>query len=280
MTTQNVQQAIATLESINPLDNQAYEKATIAYMRVQQIPFLILELDEPFHIFRTRTHETNNFFGNLSELAIPPKQAIKSFARCNRPFQPMFYCSDFRPTSYMELLEYWAEGRTQGDELFVTISKWRISKPIKTLIVTSPDPTQRTSAYDKANGHALDNFINQYTGDYKNGMTIFYQFLFDRFRKPAKKDLLTYIITSAYSNLAFVKAAGDLDAVYYPSVPFQGQGVNFAINANFDFTTNFDPILVARNSFVVRNINPVPDFLETNLIQAQSITTQTGAINW
>lgn len=280
MTVQNVQQAIDILEGLNPVDTYAYEKAIHAYMGIKQLPFLILELDKPFHVFRTRTHETDDFFMDISDISLPPKHLVKSFARCNRPFQPIFYCSDFRPTSYMELMEYWAEGKSKGDTLYVTISKWRISKPIKTLIITSPNPANRTSPYDKSHGHAIDHFINQYDGDYKDAMVLLYQYLFSKFRKPAKNDPLTYIITSAYCNLAFTKASGNLDAIFYPSVPFQGEGVNFAISANFDFDTHFDLVLVARNTFMVTDFKPEPVFTETNLTQAKSIDIPKRKIEW
>lgn len=280
MKIQNVQQAIQELENIDPLDNHSYEKTLLAYTRVQQIPFLILELDKPFTVFKTRTHETDDFFENISDLALPPQNAVKSFGRCNRPFQPMFYSSDFRQTSYMELLEYWAEGKIKNEYINVTISKWKVSKPINTLIITSPHAQERTSSYDRSHGHAMDHFINQYDGEYKEALILFYQFLFNRFRKPAKKDLRTYLITSAYCGLAFVKAAGNLDAVFYPSVPYAGEGVNFAFNANFDFSNHFDPVLVARNTFVITETQPQPVFTESNLIKATKIDLANGGISW
>jgi hypothetical protein len=279
MTTQNVQAAITELEAIDPNDALAYEKAILAYLRVQQIPYLLLELD-PFPVFRSRTHDDEDFFGDISELSIPPVKVVRSFARCNKPFQPMFYCSDFRPTSYMELLEYWAENKNVGDELHVTISKWEITDPITALIITSPNAADRTSQYDQAHGHAIEAFINQYDGDYRDAMIMFYDFLFIRFRKYAKKDPLTYILTSAYCNLGFIKAAGKMDAVFYPSVPFQGQGVNFAFRGDFDFKSRFKPVLVAKNSFAVEAVVPNPGFKEIALIQTTDIDLNTGKINW
>lgn len=280
MTVQNVQEVIDRLEGLNPQDSYAYEKALHAYMSVRQLPFLILEITEPFHVFRTRTHSTDNFFCEISDIAIPPAPLVNSFARCNRPFQPIFYCSDFRPTSYSELVEYWAEGKKIGDLIYVTISKWLLSKPIKTLIITSPNPADRTSPYDKAHGDAIDHFINQYQRDYKDAMILFYNYLFTKFRKPAKNDPKTYLITSAYCSLAFTKANGNLDAIFYPSVPFRGEGVNFAISGNFDFNSNFDPVLVARNMFTITDFKPEPVFTETQFIQANFINLANKTIWW
>ena len=280
MTVPNVQEAIAKLEDLNPLDTYAYEKAIHIFRSIRQLPFLILELTEPFHVFRTRTHEVDNFFNQISEIGIPPSHLVKSFARCNRPFQPIFYCSDFRPTSYAELVEYWAEGKKIGDVIYVTISKMLLSKPLKTLIITSPNPADRTSPYDKSHGHAMEHFINQYEGDYRAAMILFYEFLFSKFRKPAKHDPKTYLITSAYCGLAFTKAEGNLDAIFYPSVPFGGQGVNFAITGNFDFSHNFDTVLVARNKLMITDFVPEPVFTEVELIQAKSIDLANKTIQW
>ena len=40
------------------------------------------------------------------------KSIYKMVCKCNRPFQSKFYCSENRPTSFMELVEYWAETKT------------------------------------------------------------------------------------------------------------------------------------------------------------------------
>ncbi len=162
----------------------------------------------------------------------------------------------------------------------MTISKWHLTKPIKTLIITSPNDADRTSTYDKAHGHAIEQFINQYSGEYRSAMVLFYEFLFAKFRKPAKHDPKTYIITSAYSALAFTKAEGNLDAIFYPSVPFRGEGVNFAISANFDFSKNLEPVLIARNKFVITDFVPEPVFTEADLIQAKSIDLANNTIHW
>lgn len=278
MTVQNVNEAIAKLESLDPLDNQAYEKALLAYANIKQLPFLIYEFEDQLTFFRTRTHDDDTFFTNIADISIPPSSAVKSFARCNRPFQPVFYCSENRPTSYMELLEYWAKDKVGNSHLFVTLSQWTLNKNFKTLIVSSPHSQDRVTRYDLEQGQALDEFINQYTGEFKDAMILFYKFLFDKFRKPAKNDLRTYIITSAYCNLAFSKT-NEIDAIFYPSVPFQGSGVNFAITPNYDLS-NLELDLVVRNKFEIDNSNPLPSFTEVELIKAKSIDKTQNLIVW
>jgi hypothetical protein len=280
MTIQNVNDAITKLENLDPNDSSAYEKAIIAYLAIKQIPYLIYEFTEELIFFRTRTHETDNFFQSFSDIEAAPPTFVKSFGRCNRPFQSVFYCSENRPTSYMELVEYWAKDKIKDQHIFVTLSQWTLKKPLQTLIVSSPLPKDRLSNYDKSHGDRLDHFINQYHDEFKEAMILFYKFLFDKFRKAAKNDLKTYIITSAYCNLAFAKASGQIDAIFYPSVPFQGQGVNFAIAPHFNIEKSLDLNLVIRNKFTIEDIKPSPIFTETELIHSKSLDKVKRQIIW
>jgi hypothetical protein len=203
MTTQQVQEAIHILQTIDPIAPDAYDKAVNAYKHIGKLPFFILDLPNlPINVFHTRTHETDNYFEDISEIALPPEVAVKHYARCNVPHQPVFYCSDYRPTSYLELLEYWVEEK-KDKYLYVTIGKWTIENTLKVLLVTSPYAEDRLTPYDKMHGKTFDHFINQQSGEMKVAMILLYKFLFDKFRKPAKKDPQTYIITAAYCNFSF-----------------------------------------------------------------------------
>lgn len=231
MTLENVLYGIKLLETINPLDEYAYEKALFAYKTIQSLPMLVVDIQEDVRICRTRTHDTPDLFKNISDISIPPSQNIKNFARCNRPFQSKFYGGETRPTSFMELVEYWAETKDIGDRFYVTTGLWRTTKPLSSIIVTTPDKNKRKSVYDVHFGATLDEFINKYSGEQKEAMIVFYRFLTERFRKPAKHDPLTYLITTSYCNIALLH--GDAKAIMYPSVPFAGEGINFAISPDF-----------------------------------------------
>ena len=62
MTTQKIQTSIDILQSIDPTDPAAYDKAVAAYKLMGQLPFFILDFPNlPIHVFHTRTHDTNNF---------------------------------------------------------------------------------------------------------------------------------------------------------------------------------------------------------------------------
>lgn len=269
------------LEEINPNDEYAYEKAFLAFKTVMALPTLIYKMSGNIEVFRARTHFDNELYGLKSDISLAPHSAIKYFARCNRPYQSKFYCSENRPTSYMELVNYWSGEREVGQNLYVTIGRWRIKTDFSTLIVTSPDPQKRISNFDQYHGTSLDEILNKEEGESKEATIVFYQYLFDRFRKSAKNDPLTYIITCAYCNIALAGVPYSVDAIYYPSVPFEGNGINFAFNNNFINENNIELLSALRDEFVVYlNDALIKSFHQTNFINANSVNDVAGTITW
>jgi hypothetical protein len=179
----------------------------------------------------------------------------------------------------MELLQYWAEEK-KDENLYVTISKWTITNSLKVLIVTSPFETDRLSQYDKSHGEKLDHFINQQSGEMKEAMVLLYKFLFDKFRKPAKHDPQTYVITSAYCHFALSQTKDAIDAILYPSVPYDGNGVNLAIKSSYPFEDNMRLILVARDTFQRIDEKPMPTFQQMDHKQARGLDYDKGKIIW
>ncbi len=274
--------AIHQLESISPLDEFAYEKAIHAFMKIDQLPIFLFRVPAEFHICRTRTHDSPELFTKISDISFPQNQYVKDFARCNRPFQSKFYCAETRPTSFMELVENWAETMQFGEKLYVTTGLWITKQPLNALIVTTPDIENRVCEFDKLHGNAFDNyFLNQYKGETKEAMVQFYRYLFNKFRKPAKNDPLTYIITSAYCNIALSEIEERANCVLYPSVPFSGHGVNFAINADFIKNENIELRAVMCNEFTIsENELNKHSFTETNDWTAKQILSDQNEIIW
>jgi len=280
MTVQQINEGIELLNNINPDDPNAYTDAILAYKKIKYIPFFILDFPNlPIQVFRTRTHQNDELYENFSDIGLAPSAVTTNYGRCNIPGQPVFYCSDFRPTSYMELLEYWVTEK-KGEYLHATISKWNINNSLRVLIVTSPFVQERISPYDRSHGEKLDRFIQNNPNETRSALEIFYKFLFDRFRKPAKNDLQTYIITSAYCNLAFEQNKFPVDAIFYPSVPFDGEGLNLAIKMGYDFENNLQLELVARNTFKRVDATSVPSFEEIALKEAKTINFDNKKIGW
>lgn len=281
MTVENVKNAIGLLEAINPLDEYAYERALLAYMTIKQLPVFAFKIEKGIDVFRARTSFDPNLYEQITDIALPPHEVIKSFARCNRPYQSKFYCAENRPTSYIELAEYWADNREVGEKLFVTVGRWLIKRSFSAVIITSPYPDQRQSAFDKYHGEGLDRILNEYDGELKEANILIYSYLFEKFRKSAKKDPHTYIVTSAYCNVAFSRSYGSIDAIYYPSVPFGGQGVNFAFNNKFIKNENIELLGALRDELTVY-INGVgkKSFHQTGNLEAKSINHHENSIQW
>lgn len=80
-------------------------------------------------------------------------------------------------------------------------------------------------------------------------MIAFYQYLFEKFRKPAKHNPLTYIITTTYCNIALNQIKGD--CIIYPSVQSVEEGLNFAIKKSFINSKNISLEHVMCNEMVV-----------------------------
>lgn len=284
MTLQNVQNAIQRLEAIDPVDEFAYEKAFLAFLTIKQLPVCLVTLDEGISLFRTRTHETDNFFTSISDISIAPNFVTKSFARCNRPFQSRFYGSFDRATSYMELVGYWTESRNAGDKIYVTIGAWETRKSLVSIVVSTPDAAKRLSDYDKKYGAILDGYLKQIDSALVDGTKLFYEYMFEVFRRPANRDPKTYFLTTAYCNMALTQCSLEnqkVDAVFYPSVPFGGQGVNLCINSAFIQAGGVELVHAMRNEMTVGvNTSSKHTFTETGVNQCTSVDSTGGVINW
>lgn len=278
---ESVHKTIDMLEAINPNDEFAYEKAIIAYSKLREFPVFIIEDAPGFPVFRTRTHIEDGTFNSIDEISLPPKGAIKNFARCNKPGQQIFYCSENRPVSYLELLDYWVSTKNAYDKLHVTIGRWVTKKNLSSIIITTPNKTDRKSDYDKHYGVIFDEILSKQDSKILDANILFYSYLTSKFRLAAKDDLKTYIITSTYSNLAFIHARGKAESICYPSVPSLEIGVNWAISPTFFNSENIELTHVMKSEFEVLPIESNKyNFQETATIEAQSISLVDKMILW
>jgi hypothetical protein len=281
MTVQNINNVIAELEAIDPSEEYAYEKTILAFLKIKNFPVLNYEIPAGSIVFRSRTHEENNFFKNVSDISLTPNSFVKSFARCNRPFQSKFYCSENRPTSYMELLNNWVATKNYRDKIYVTIGRWELKETLSTIIITTPEKEKRISNFDKAHGAAMDTFIENCKPEIREATATLYGYLFDKFRSSASSNPQIYIITTAYCNLALSHLNDKANGIYYPSVPFTGQGVNFAISSDFVKKGNMELTHVFRNEIgISENENKKYHFKETEIKQAISQDMASDLIVW
>lgn len=282
MHVESVNNTINELESIDANSDQAYERIILALTKIKMLPILIYRFEEPFAIHRSRTHENDTFFKSFSEIGLVPNRYVTSFARCNRPGQSVFYCSENRPTSFMELVNSWVEKTKPGDEIFVTLGRWQIIKPFQVAIITTPDKEHRKDKFDIEHGSALDEFIGETKDkDQQESHIIFYRYMFEKFRMPGSLDPKTYLITTAYCNLIWAQKGEKIDGIYYPSVPFMSQGVNFAFKKDFIESDSLQLTHVIRNSFkVTAQDNGKHSFTEEKFSEAKKIDIQGSLIYW
>lgn len=279
MNIENLKEGLAKLESIDYNECLAYEHALNTFKSIGQLPILINQINYTVPLFRTRTHDTPDLFNNIVDISITPEKFVKEFARCNRPFQSVFYASENRPTSFMELLEYWSATKSVGDKLYITIGRWENTKPLNLIMITSPDPNKRLSPFDKYHGQAYDDNLKKKSKDEQEFTACFFDYMFEKFRKSAKNDNKTYIITTAYSNLALMYASENADGITYPSVPYQGQGTNYALRKSFVESA----LKITHAMYTEFEIHPLPEnkkeFKESNS-KLTSALALNGAIDW
>lgn len=281
MEVQRVLNAIEKLEQIDPRHEYAYERAYLAFLSVKSLPAVAYTFQDELVLFRTRPHDDDIRFEDIGEIINPKPHLVRNFARCNRPFQSKFYCSQNRPTSFMELVNYWVSYKKPGDHLYTTIGRWQISGDVPTLIVTSPDKEKRISKFDQYHGAHYDEIVQKFDEPTQKASHIFYRYLYEKFRKSALNDPLVYIITSAYCNTVLALNEPGIAAVCYPSVPFGQQGINFAFNAEFFNPAQFHLTDVMRNRFeVYRALDGLLGFRESEAINAKSIDEVNGKIIW
>lgn len=266
---------------INENDEYAYENAFLCFRNIQHLPVFTYKVPKGSMIFRTRTNDTQNHFTKISEISYPRNEFVKKFARLNRPFQSLFYGSENRPTSYIELVEYWADEKKIGDTLQVTIGMWEFQRDVNLLIVPKPQKGDRKTDAESYYGEMFDNFLESgnLTEFGKINSEIVFEYMSKEFGKPSKKDKKTYIITSSYSNIMFQNT--NIDGILYPSVPFGGDGYNIGLRRELVDNEIIKLIEVTEDIFV---IEATPEgkhhFFNTNTQSTRNINAARDEIIW
>lgn len=282
MTLQSVKEAVERLRSLNEKDEFAYEEAFRAFQSVKNIPVTIDVIPAGTAIIRSRPHyEGETFFEKVSDISIAPSVAVKNYGRCNKPFQSKFYGSENRPTSYIEQVEYWIRSCKPEEKVLVTLGQWITQKDLKLVIVVTPDKIMRTLPYDKYYGEGLDSTLARYQPEEREPAILFYRFLFEMFREPNPHSSKTYIITTAYCNLALHLARDQADGMMYPSVRSGKQGINFALNQNAATHDFLSLKSVVRNELTTYlNDQGMMSFRETGIMHAKAVNVSTNQIDW
>jgi hypothetical protein len=278
LTVENIRIFQRDIAAINIADSYAYEKILLAFYGLKMLPCCSYEIPQGQQIYRTRIDDKTCRWTKCADISLPPPSVVKSFARCNRPLQSVFYGSKTHPVSYMELATDWARSKKNGDKIVLITGYWVTKSPLFALMITTPDAANRVSEYDKEHGQALDRYIAQMDEETREYTILFYRFLFEHFSKVVQHNDLTYLITSAYCNLVMAKNE-NVNCIYYPSVQdASGKGINFAISAKFINNDNIELKQVGFSELTVSKIDNKESFIETSGFIADKIVIGTGEI--
>lgn len=221
--TNKVEEVIRLISSLNKADGYYYENLLVDLSRIEILPIIIYRLEANELFFRTRINESGDYL-RIKDLSYPDPEFVKSYARANKPLQQLFYCSENRPTSFIELLNN--KECKVGDEITLTIACWQLVEPLDVVLVFNP-ANSRSSKYYKKHGVGYDDFISKIDEAYRDGTNKLFQFIGTGFETPAIDNKDIYMLTCAYSNLVFTKEK--VEGIIYPSVPFGGDGFNVAL---------------------------------------------------
>jgi len=269
------------IKQIDANDELAYERTHLAFRNIRWLPIFSKIIPTKSTIFRARTHTDKKWFLNKKEVSNPPNKFIPKFGRLNRPFQSVFYGAENRPTSYMELVEYWAEEMEIGSEISVSLGMWEFQRDLNVMIIPRPYIADRKTTAEIEYGRQYDDFLSngKFNELGKKSSNIIFDFMSKEYMRPAKKDKKTYITTSAYSNLIMLKE--DLDGILYPSVPFGGNGYNLALKSKLVYDGSIKLTEVTKDTF---NIGLTDEgkhsFNHIETISTNKINKESGEIRW
>lgn len=289
MEIEKVKEAIAAFERIKTVDETGYQAAMQVFKSVGKLPALIDSMDTGTRMLRTRSHIDSVLYTKIQEIAAPPKKVLKGFGRCNKPYSPIFYCSEDRPTSFLELLDSWSDELDHQAPIYATIGAWYTKRPMNFLIIPSPDAHDRHTNFDKRYGDAIDHEFAKLDQNVREAYMLYYRYLVGKLRQDGKKSKLPYIITSAYFDFVMDEAEKRkgqdgyirLDGIMYPSVQRKGEAMNFAIRPEIITPANFHLKTVYREAFK-RIDNPpfIPNFTQIEQIEASKVDQIEGEILW
>jgi len=200
-----------------------YEKTLNELSLLNYSGIFIKTKELPLHRVRLNDKE-NKPFVKTSDLNYAPSKFVCSYGRVNKPGQSMFYCSEFKTISTLELLHDYLLKNDIGHERYATCSKWKVKKELN-LLVMAIAPSNR----EFVNGYTIRDdcfkFINSEPLAMQNNYFNLYSLTKHFFLMNAKNDYSVYVVCSAIANY-FTLQFPTIDGLIYPTV--QGNtGYNF-----------------------------------------------------
>ncbi len=174
--------------------------------------------------YRGRVLSPGERFENIDELKAPPAALVRSYGRCNCPYQPVFYASSNLETVLSEL------GVAAGDRVQILECHPKTGSKISASIVGEIDHVRRYGTHSNATGPGFADQIREHWNNLnpmqRLRLNLVDAFIADKFRLEIRYSF-EYKITSAFSEIIFSQK---IDSLFNPSVGHRG-GLNIAIRA-------------------------------------------------
>jgi hypothetical protein len=202
-----------------------YEKTLFELQGIDLRGIFIKLNDVP--LFRTRLNDENNSkLIEVNQILYAPSGNVTNYGRVNRPGQSMFYCSEDKSISMLELLYDFLKEKKIGYARYVTQTEWKIKDTLNLLIIALP-PKNR----EYINGFTLRkecfNFVQTEAKTHKKEYHNFYTLATHFFLQNAKTKPSVYVVCSAIANFLTL-IFPNIDGFIYPTV--QGNtGYNFVL---------------------------------------------------
>lgn len=196
----------------------AYDILFKAFTEQYGMPIFVFIIPKGSFLFRSRNNNGNSNYIKFSDLSFPGVEHIRSYSRCNKPGQQVFYASDSYETTLAELLPLWSKDIPIGELFFVTTGKWKLIEDITVSVI--PDFTNER----------MKIFMSK-VPDNKYEYNINYWGYINSFFKSPDDTAIKYKFTSAFCNAMIHNSnlmGNKVEGVLYTSVQ-DASGWNIAI---------------------------------------------------
>lgn len=272
-----IESSIKSIESIDFLNDNSHQEIEEEIQKIGKIPIIIYKFPSNSIIYRARINFDKKKFSKISEITYPKPQFVKNYARVNKPKQSIFYCSENRPTSYLELATYLAQETKIGDKISITISGWMLVENLKLILIYDPE-SRRYSKFHKLHGKAFDAFIEKTPKKYREGTYRFFNFIGSKFSEYAKNRDDIYKITSTYSDI--ILSRSNADGIIYPSISLGGDAFNIALLPEVMDDNKVRLMFTSKDVFDIKEINERKHhFVEIERIDGK-INYELNTIEW
>lgn len=268
----SIPEIINTLEKTyqTPSSFMIYEKMFAKFLRLSDFKFRTIPIKQGSPIFRARYSMDNKPFKKLSDISYPPKEAVNSFSRLNRPLQNLFYASETAESCLSEMLPLWFKDFKKGDVISVTIGKWIVRNDLKLLIIPDTNNTNKKN----------EKILNRLEKEEKE----IWDYFSKKFKTTTKQDKNIYEFTSALGNALWLNSKSqnlDISGFLFSSVQ-SPENVNIALEPKMIDKGNLVPSEFVETYFQREktNNNDLPSYREIGERKSGHIDMEKEIITW